>query len=296
MVIEKKQSILESYLSNWPNKRLISDRRQKRVYEVRFKGNVYFVYAFDSFQEYMNSRILMENASLFSSISLPKIVENVKFDNLYLLRVTNISPTSISCLRTDINEKKAEIIGEKLGVFYSEIQSIKNLLTLKEKDFLAKSLFYINDLGFEKEIDPEILKQIHQKLTQAKESVSYLQRKNSVIHGDLTFRNLFINDQLNLSLIDFEHLAIGDPISDITKLVWRSSLGIKSKTTNSVLRMFCRKFGMEFYEAHIEEGYIINAILALNWLNKHSDLSKSSDVYFRNLSVSTLKDVAKIIK
>jgi aminoglycoside phosphotransferase (APT) family kinase protein len=143
------------------------------------------------------------------------------------------------------------------------------------------SSIYYDQIGGQKIFD-EILKDLE---------TSEPSDQATLIHCDFLLRNLLVNEEGKIFIIDFDTCLIGDPVYDICKILWADFGGYKSNTSLRYINA---------WKAHTTIGYrpellrlyiIITCIAALSWLSKYGNVSYEN----KRFGESAIKQIRRLL-
>ncbi|MFD1121448.1 phosphotransferase family protein [Methylophilus flavus] len=117
-------------------------------------------------------------------------------------------------------------------------------------------------------------------------------KTKSILHCDFVGRNIIVDSQSLVGLIDFEEVQIGDPAYDAAKFVWATLDWQNQQETSAFYKAWARAYDAP-QDWHLFHIYIaIQSIAAIAWCDKNTlDTSENAD--FRTNAVKTLMTVVE---
>ena len=134
------------------------------------------------------------------------------------------------------------------------------------------SSIYFNQIGGQKIFDT-ILKELE---------TSELSYKNTLIHCDFLLRNIIVNEEGKIFIIDFDTCLIGDPVYDICKILWADFGGHKSDASVQYINAWKEHSSITYRSDLLRLYIIITCIAALSWLSKYGNESYENKLFGKN--------------
>lgn len=167
-------------------------------------------------------RILEYLSGTYMENNIPKVLRSEKTNAFYEEYINGKTLTDILCQNTF----SAELCDELISVI-KKLHSVDKspMLTLKTecvswKEYILNTLATYEEKITRSSLDSILFKKVFEFEHSILGSLPNISDETVILHNDLNTSNIIVNDDGNMYLIDFERWTVGDPLKEISKLIW----------------------------------------------------------------------------
>lgn len=294
--------------------KIINERKEVSVYKVAKKSDFFVLKVHANRLHYMREVEAIKELSK-RQLSIPRLIQSDKFDEgFYLLQEWWEGTTlleefprfsfsqkknllhQMGCLLGQINicMSEKEIIKSNLWKYaYEEIRDFEsyswtNVYIDQFPTWLQHIKFKNTDMLIEVE---KVLNKIKHKLESPECSYSL-----GIIHRDYGIRNIMVQDDRILGIIDFEHTIAGDPIFDLSKLIFNdisytTDIDLRNSFFHGWRSITCQDIAQDRLNTYLA----IQGVGAIQWVDRQKIADQKKYKAYRDKGIDVLLETIPLI-
>ncbi len=175
------------------------------------------IFDFSLYDKKLNQYNLLKEISKLE-INVPKPLELGNIDNYAYFILSWVEGNDIEKIILTLDEKTLYLLGIKAGLILKQIHSIKIESDINWEVYFKDRVEDRIEKVKESSIKHKYLDLFSNYLL---DNIGLIKdRPISILHGDYHLGNMLLNDNLELGIIDFDKIKIGDPIYDLKQMIW----------------------------------------------------------------------------